>query len=174
MPLTEALLNSFTRVYPRIAKLTHRVQASRNLLANYPLTLRETSSKGYAITSEGRIRRGNDLLLLSAEECMFSTGLAGSSPAEEKQITEQMQQLSVQYDSMNEDYLSRMNIYLQLIANAQNARTATPLPLRDYADYVLGAEGAGMSKSDINSRFLFELYQSWEIGNRITFGYLKK
>jgi len=61
---------------------------------------------------------------------------------------------------MNEDYLSRMKIYLQLIANVQ-ANRPTPLLVRDYAEYVLGGEAQGISKADINSRFLFELYQSW-------------
>jgi hypothetical protein len=104
---------------------------------------------------------------------MFSTGLAGSTPSEEKQIGEQMEELSRQYDSMNQDYMSRMRIYLQLIANSQQAKHA-PMPLRDYAEYVLGGEAPVIAKADINSRFLFELYQSWEMGNRITFGFLKK
>lgn len=104
---------------------------------------------------------------------MFSSGLAGSSPSEEKQINEQMEQLSQQYDSMNQDYMSRMRIYLQIIANAQPNKQ-TSMPLRDYAEYVSGGETPGIAKSDINSRFLFELYQSWEVGNRVTFGFLKK
>jgi hypothetical protein len=53
-----------------------------------------------------------------------------------------------------------MKIYLQLIANTQ-ANRPTPLLVRDYAEYVLGGEAQGISKADINSRFLFELYQSW-------------
>jgi hypothetical protein len=48
-----------------------------------------------------------------------------------------MENLSVQYDSMNEDYMSRMRIYLQLLANSQTAKT-TAMPLRDYAEYVMG------------------------------------
>lgn len=61
---------------------------------------------------------------------------------------------------MNQDYMSRMRIYIQLIANTQPSKH-THMPLRDYAEYVLGGETPGIAKSDINSRFLFELYQSW-------------
>jgi hypothetical protein len=40
MALTEALIQSFIKVYPRIGKLAHRVISNHNLIANYPLLLR--------------------------------------------------------------------------------------------------------------------------------------
>jgi hypothetical protein len=51
MPLTAALLKSYTLAFPRIAKLAQRAQSSLNIIANYPLTLRQTASGGYALTS---------------------------------------------------------------------------------------------------------------------------
>jgi hypothetical protein len=51
MPLTAALLKSYTLAFPRITKLAQRVQSSHNLMANYPLTLRQTSKRGHALTS---------------------------------------------------------------------------------------------------------------------------
>lgn len=51
MPLTAALLKSYTLAFPRIAKLSQRVQSSHNIMANYPLTLHQTSTGGHALTS---------------------------------------------------------------------------------------------------------------------------
>jgi hypothetical protein len=75
---------------------------------------------------------------------------------------------------MNADFMERMKIYLQLLANTQKSKH-TNMPLRDYAEYVINNDvTTNISKAEINSRFLFELYQSWETSNRISFGYLKK
>jgi hypothetical protein len=48
------------------------------------------------------------------------------------------------------------------------------MPLREYAQYVLGMPEKGLLKSDINSRYLLDLYRSWELSNKTTFAYMKK
>lgn len=66
-----------------------------------------------------------------------------------------------------------MKIYIQLLANCQETRRGD-MPMKDYSDYVLGSSDPVLAKADINSRFLLQLYQSWETSNRLIFGYLKK
>jgi len=48
------------------------------------------------------------------------------------------------------------------------------MPLREYSEYVINDPYIGIVKTDINSRFLLELYKNWEINNRITFNFLSK
>jgi hypothetical protein len=66
MTLTEALIQSFIKIYPQIGKLANKIQNKHNFIANYPLNLRQTSN-GHAIISEGRIKKGNDIVLISGE-----------------------------------------------------------------------------------------------------------
>jgi hypothetical protein len=58
-------------------------------------------------------------MMLSASECMFSSGFTGSTQSEEMHITEQLEQLSLDYDFMNKDFIERIKIYIQLLASAQ-------------------------------------------------------
>jgi hypothetical protein len=66
MSITEVLIQSFIKIYPKIGKVASKIQGNYNLIANYPLTLRETSANHHAIISDSKIHKGNDILLLSA------------------------------------------------------------------------------------------------------------
>lgn len=48
------------------------------------------------------------------------------------------------------------------------------MPLRTYSRYVLESPEIGLAKNEINSKFLMELYQNWQVNNRLIFNYLKK
>jgi hypothetical protein len=77
-------LSSFSKALPKITSLANNIQTKHNLITNYSLVLKPTSSNRLSIFSESHIGRGSDLLLLSASECLFSTGLSGSYLSEEK------------------------------------------------------------------------------------------
>lgn len=44
MPLTDKLLQNFLGLLPRTSRIVERVRASHNLIANYPLALKPTST----------------------------------------------------------------------------------------------------------------------------------
>ena len=48
------------------------------------------------------------------------------------------------------------------------------MSVKNFTDYILGSEETLFEKGDINSRYLSDLYRSWEVSNKITFSYLKK
>lgn len=48
------------------------------------------------------------------------------------------------------------------------------MPLKDFTEYIFGGEEKNLNKGDINSRYLNNLYVSWEINNKLTFSYLNK
>jgi hypothetical protein len=69
------------------------------------LELRPTSSNRFALHSLDPVRKGNDLLLMSMGECIFSSGFTGASQAEEMQINQIVQKLSSEYESLNKDFM---------------------------------------------------------------------
>lgn len=66
MSLTENLLRNFINFYPQISKIATSIQRKHNLIVNYPIVLKPTSSN-HSIYSEQKIKKGNDILLLSVE-----------------------------------------------------------------------------------------------------------
>ena len=74
---------------------------------------------------------------------------------------------------MNENFMDRMKIIILLMANSQTLQSGE-MPLHQYSQYVLGSENIGLPKSEINSRFLLDLYTVWERSNKLMFGNLKK
>jgi hypothetical protein len=82
MSLLQAFLKSYTSALPRISNLAAKMEQTNNLIVNYPLLLSKTPSNRFALHSQSQIPKGNDLLLLSASECFFSTGLSGANPSE--------------------------------------------------------------------------------------------
>lgn len=84
-------------------------------------------------------------------------------------MREEMARLSQHYDALSPDFMARTQIVVQMLANTQQG-----MPLKDYAEYVLGSEASGLPKSDINSRFLLELHQAWESGSKAAFEVLRR
>lgn len=74
---------------------------------------------------------------------------------------------------MNKNFMDRMKIYLQLLAGKQTIQHGE-MPLKDFTEYIFGGEEKILNKGDINSRYLNNLYVSWEINNKLTFSYLNK
>lgn len=48
------------------------------------------------------------------------------------------------------------------------------MPLKDFSDYVYNSMDTGLVKSNINSRYLLDLYQAWERNNIATYLYMQK
>ena len=65
-----------------------------------------------------------------------------------------------------------MKIYIQILANKQVLGTGS-MQLRDYAEYILNIEDRMFPKSDINSKYFLDIYNSWERNNLITFSFMK-
>lgn len=79
MSFTSNLIAQYIKAFPRIENLAERITKSNNFIVNYPISLQPTFSNRLTLFSQHKIKKDNDIFLMAASECIFSTELRGAN-----------------------------------------------------------------------------------------------